>query len=115
MLAKYSFNQSQSQLSSLISKLVQQATATYKPNHAYMTQSVTCLYSGPPPPISMHLRAAAVTSQLAIISDHLSPTSTLDMPPPLLSVVTITQTIQPTYYTTPSLHNLPVTAHSQHL
>ena len=85
-----------------------------QPNHAYKTQSVACLYSGPAS-MSMQLHAAAVTSQPATTSDNLLPASTLDMSPPLLSVVTLIQSIQPMYCTTLLLQNSPVIAHSQQL
>ena len=59
----------------------------------------------------IQLSAAAILSQLVNTSDNLSPASSLDTPPPPQSTVTVTQIIQPTYYTTPPLQNLPVTAH----
>ena len=59
------------------------------------------------------LSAAAIPSQLANTNDNLSPASTLDTPPPPRSTATATQMIQPTYYTTLPLQNLPVTAHDQ--
>ena len=59
------------------------------------------------------LSAASIPNQLANTSDNLSPASTLDTPPPPRSTATATQMIQPTYFTTPPLQNLPVTAHDQ--
>ena len=61
----------------------------------------------------IQLSEAAIPSQLANTSDNLLPASTLDTPPPPRSIATATQMIQPTYYTTPPLQNLPVTAHGQ--
>ena len=60
-----------------------------------------------------YVSVAAILSQLVNTSDNLSPTFTLDTPPPPQRIVTATQMIQPTYYTTPPFQNLPVTAHDQ--
>ena len=60
-----------------------------------------------------HLSAAAIPSQLVNTSDKISPASTLDTHPPPRSIATATQMIQPTYYTTLPLQNLPVTSHNQ--
>ena len=75
-----------------------------QPNSSRNTQSVTH---------EIQLSAAAIPSQLANTSDNLSPTSTLDTLPPPRCIVTATQMIQPTYYTTLPLQNLLVTVHDQ--
>ena len=97
-----------------MSRLIQQATAA-------VASQIVHTAPNPFPATTLdalstreiQLSAAAIPSQLANTSDNLSPASTLDMPPPPRSIATATQMIQPTYYTTPPLQNLPVTAHDQ--
>ena len=97
-----------------MSRLIQQATAAVASQIAHTTPN-------PLPATTLdatftcesQLSAAAIPSQLVNTSDNLSPTSTLDTPPSPQSIATATQMIQPTYYTTLSLQNLPVTAHDQ--
>ena len=105
----------QSQLSSLMSHLIQLATAAISSQIAHTRPDPLPASTLDTPPISIQLRAAAVPSHLATTSDNLSPASTLDTPPPPLSIASTTQTIQPTSYTTQPLQNLPVTAHNQQL
>ena len=93
-----------------MSQLILQTTAT-------ISSQITHTRPNPlpgPAPMSMQLRAAAITSQLVTTSDNLLPASTLDMSPPL-SVVTITQSIQIIDCTTLPLQNSPIIAHGQQL
>ena len=104
----------QPQLASLMSRLMQQATAAVASQIAHTTPNpLPATTLDTPSTREIQLSAAAIPSQLANTSDNLSPASTLDMPPPSRSIATATQMIQPTYYTTPPLQNLPVTAHGQ--
>ena len=104
----------QPQLTSLMSRLIQQATAAVASQIAHTTPNpLPATTLDVPSTREIQLSAAAIPSQLANTSDNLSPTSTLDTPPPPRSIATATQMIQLTYYTTPPLQNLPVTAHGQ--
>ena len=104
----------QPQLTSLMSCLIQQVTGTVASQIAHTTPNplpATTLEA--PSTREIQLSAAAIPSQLVNTSDNISPACTLDTPPPPRSIVTATQMIQPTYYTTLLLQNLPVTAHDQ--
>ena len=104
----------QPQLTSLMNCLIQQATAAVASQITHTTTnplSATTLDA--PSTHEIQLSAAAIPSQLANTSDNLSLASTLDTPPHPRSIAAATQMIQPTYYTTPPLQNLPVTAHGQ--
>ena len=104
----------QPQLTSLMNRLIQQATAAVASQIAHTTPNpLPATTLDAPSTREIQLSAAAIPSQLANTSDNLSPASTLDTPPPPQSIATATQMIQPTYYTTPPLQNLPVTAHGQ--
>ena len=104
----------QPQLTSLINRLIQQATAAVASQIVHTTPNpLPATTLDMPSTREIQLSAAAIPSQLANTSDNLSPASTLDTPPPPRSIATATQMIQPTYYTTPPLQNLPVTAHGQ--
>ena len=104
----------QPQLTSLMSRLIEQATAAVASQIAHTTpNSLPATTLDASVTHEIQLSAAAIPSQPANTSDNLSPASTLDTPPPPRSIATATQMIQPTHYTTPPLHNLPVTAHGQ--
>ena len=97
-----------------MSRLIQHATAAIASQIVHTTPNPLPATTLDTPSIrEIQLSVAAIPSQPANTSDNLSPASTLDMPPPPQSIATATQIIQPTYYTTPSLQNLPVTAHDQ--
>ena len=104
----------QPQLTSIMSRLIQQATAAVASQIAHTTPNLLHATTlDVPSTREIQLSAAVIPSQLANKSDNLSLASTLDTPPPPRSIATATQMIQPTYYTTLPLQNLPVTAHDQ--
>ena len=104
----------QPQLTSLMNRLIQQATAALASQIAHTTPNpLPATTLDVPSTREIQLGAVAMPSQLANTSNNLSLASTLDTPPPPQSIATATQIIQPTYYTTPPLQNLPVTAHGQ--
>ena len=97
-----------------MSRLIQQATAAVASQIAHATSNpLPATILDVPSTHEIQLSAAAIPSQLVNTSDNLSPASTLDTLPPPRSIATATQMIQPTYYTTLPLQNLPVTAHDQ--
>ena len=103
----------QPQLTSLMSRLIQQATAAVASQIAHTTPNpLPATTLDAPSTLEIQLSAAVIPSQLVNTSDNL-PASTLDTPPPPRNIATATQMIQSTYYTTPPLHHLPVTAHGQ--
>ena len=97
-----------------MSHLIQQATAAIASQIEHTTLNpLPATTLDVPSTREIQLSTAVIPSQPVNTSDNLSSASTLDMPPPLRSTATATQVIQPTYYTTPPLQNLPVTAHDQ--
>ena len=104
----------QLQLTSLMSRLIQRATAAVASQIAHTTPNpLPATTLDAPSTREIQLSAAVIPSKLVNTSDNLLPASTLDTPPPPRNIATATQMIQPTYYTTPPLQNLPVTAHGQ--
>ena len=104
----------QPQLTSLMSRLIQQATAAVASQIAHTTPNpLPATTLDAPSTLEIQLSAAVIPSQLVNTSDNLLPASTLDTPPPPRNIATATQMIQSTYYTALPLHNLPVTAHGQ--
>ena len=97
-----------------MNRLIQQTTVAVASQIAHTTPNLLpAITLDVPSTCEIQLSAAAIPSQLANTSDNLSPASTLDTPPPSRSIATATQIIQPTYYITPPLQSLPVTAHDK--
>ena len=104
----------QPQVTSLMSRLIQQATAAVASQIAHTTPNpLPSTTLDAPSTLEIQLSAAVIPSQLVNTSDNLLPASTLDTPPPPRNIATATQMIQSTYYTALPLHNLPGTAHGQ--
>ena len=82
----------QPQLTSLMSHLIQQATATIASQIVHTTPNpLPATTLDAPSTREIQLSAAAIPSQLADTSNNLSPASTLDTPPPPQSIATATQ------------------------
>ena len=89
----------QSQLSMLISQLIQQVTAAVANQIACTTSNpLPTSIPGAPPVSQIQFSAPTIPSRLATTSDNLSPASALDTHPPLISIVT-----QPKQYSLPSI------------